>query len=544
MRYMKKLPSISIVIPVYNSEKFLPLCLSSIEKQDYPKNKIEIIVIDGGSKDKTIEIARKFKVNKILFNPLRTGEAGKAVGAKTAKNKIIAFIDSDNILPSKGWLKKMVKPFEDREIIGTEPLYYTYRVEDGYITRYCALMGMNDPLCLFIGNYDRYCLLTGRWTDLDIKQEDRGDFIKIELSEREIPTIGANGFLIKRELLNKCLIGDYLFDIDIVYELVKQKYNKLAKVKVGIVHIFSDSILTFAKKQRRRIKDYACYKKLGLRRYPWSSFHKGKVLKFASYTLFTLPLLAQATEGYIKKPDKAWFFHVPACWITSVIYGFGLLNMFIQRKPECGENLKVTKNHFFGRLKEVVKLSAGVNGPSLNIGCKETRLGDINVDVDANVKPDLVADVLDLPFKEKTFNLVYFTDVIKHLPKNTELKALAEIHRVLKNGGMLILSTPNDRLLYTYLDPAKYVTGHRHYKVETIQEFVEKSGFEIEKIFTAGGNWEVINILWYCFITYPLKKIGINLPIPEFLLKMSDVEHNQIRENGGYTIFVKAKKLG
>lgn len=63
------------------------------------------------------------------------------------------------------------------------------------------------------------------------------------------------------------------------------------------------------------------------------------------------------------------------------------------------------------------------------------------MDVDANVKPDLVADVLDLPFEEKTFNLVYFTDVIEHLPKNTELKALAEIRRVLKNGGMLILST-------------------------------------------------------------------------------------------------------
>jgi hypothetical protein len=86
--------------------------------------------------------------------------------------------------------------------------------------------------------------------------------------------------------------------------------------------------------------------------------------------------------------------------------------------------------------------------------------------------------------------------------------------------------------------------GHRHYRVETIREFVEKSGFEIEKIFTAGGNWEVVNILWYCFITYPLKKIGINLSIPEFLLGMSDNEYSQIKEKDGYTIFIKAKKVG
>ena len=133
------LPSISIVIPTYNSEKFLPLCLQSINNQDYPKDKLEIIIIDGGSTDCTINIAREFKVTKILYNPLRTGEAGKALGVKAAKNEIIAFIDSDNILDGKDWLRRMVEPFRDKEIVGTEPLYYSYRKTDRYIIRYCAL---------------------------------------------------------------------------------------------------------------------------------------------------------------------------------------------------------------------------------------------------------------------------------------------------------------------------------------------------------------------------------------------------------------------
>jgi len=67
---------------------------------------------------------------------------------KHAKNEIIALIDSDNILPSGDWLSRMIEPFQDREIAGTEPLDYTYRKEDGYTTRYCAMLGMNDPLCL------------------------------------------------------------------------------------------------------------------------------------------------------------------------------------------------------------------------------------------------------------------------------------------------------------------------------------------------------------------------------------------------------------
>ena len=258
------LPTISVVIPTYNSEKTLAQCLESIKNQSY-QGEIEIIIADGGSTDRTLEIAKRY-TNRILNNPLKTGEAGKAVGVKHAKGDIIALIDSDNILPTKDWLEKMVIPFEDEEIAGAEPLYYTYRRKDGYITRYCALIGMNDPLCLFIGNYDRYNLLTGKWTELKVKQEDKGEYLKIELDERAIPTIGANGFLIRREMLKRCSIGDYLFDVDVVYELVRQGYNKFAKVKVGIVHIFSGSISTFARKQRRRIKDYAYYKELGVKK--------------------------------------------------------------------------------------------------------------------------------------------------------------------------------------------------------------------------------------------------------------------------------------
>ncbi|MBU3967242.1 MAG: hypothetical protein KKG76_07720 [Euryarchaeota archaeon] len=67
----------------------------------------------------------------------------------------------------------MTEPFQDREIAGNEPLYYTYRKEDGYITRYCAMLGMNDLLCLFLGNYDRMCMVTGKWTEMPVIQEER-----------------------------------------------------------------------------------------------------------------------------------------------------------------------------------------------------------------------------------------------------------------------------------------------------------------------------------------------------------------------------------
>ena len=124
------------------------------------------------------------------------------------------------------------------------------------------------------------------------------------------------------------------------------------------------------------------------------------------------------------------------------------------------------------------------------------------------------------------------------------MKVLSEIYKVLKPNGILILTTPNDSPIYTYLDPAKYVLGHRHYKLKTLLKMVENVGFKIEDAFTAGGFWELMGILWYSFITYPITKIlKENLPYaPKMLLNKIDEEYNIRKKDDGYTIFIIAKK--
>ncbi len=340
---MEDLPTVSVVIPTYNSARTLMNCIESVKNQNYPMEKIEIIIADGGSTDNTLEIARKY-TDKIYPNPLKTGEAGKAIGVKFSKGTIIALIDSDNILPTMDWLLSMTEPFNDKEIVGTEPLYYTYRKDDGYITRYCAMIGMNDPLSLFLGNYDRFSILTNKWTEISVTQEDKGNYLKIGLNEKNMPpSIGANGFLVRRDILVGCDISDYLFDIDIAYELLTQKKNKFAKVKVGIVHLFAGDVFTFIKKQRRRIKDYAYYKEQKLRKYPWGSLGKMKLLKFIIYTITILPLVSQLLRGYWRRQDRAWWFHVPACWITLFIYTNGYLKSMYNLKQKIEINGNVIK---------------------------------------------------------------------------------------------------------------------------------------------------------------------------------------------------------
>lgn len=342
--------TISIIIPTLNSGKTIGACLNSILSQDYPKDKIEIIVADGGSRDKTISVikSRLSGINyRLLANPLRTGEAGKAVGVKQAKNEIIALIDSDNILPQSDWLRRMVEPFQDNSIIASEPLYYTYRKHDPYITRYCAMIGMNDPTCLFLGNYDRYSTITNKWTEMPHKEEDKGNYLKIEFPDStHMPTIGANGFFIWKNILQEYQKGDYLFDIDILYDLINKRTNdqgadgniKIAKVKIGIIHLFSGTAYNFVRKQSRRILDFYYYRNLGLRRYPWGKIRRRRIIKFILSTIIWYPLFVQSIRGYSRKRDLAWLYHPIACWLTCIAYAMGKIRSLINIHPQDRSN--------------------------------------------------------------------------------------------------------------------------------------------------------------------------------------------------------------
>jgi len=315
----------SFVIPTLNSSKTLEACLISIFQQNVPREAYEVIIADAGSSDETRAIAKQLGVDQIVDNPLKTGEAGKTAGIKVASGEIIALIDSDNILPDSSWLNQMLAPFSDPEIIATEPLEYTVRPQDPALTRYFALLGMNDPICLFTGNYDRTSAITGKWTNLPVQQEDKGDYLKLTLKEEALPTIGANGFVFRRELLNHANWTPYFFDIDILHQALAHGSLHVAKVKTGIVHLYCARLSDFARKQQRRIRDFLFFAQEKQRTYPWDQQKKAGILKFILATTLIVPLLIQALMGFMRKPDIAWLYHLPVCWITLWVYGIGTL---------------------------------------------------------------------------------------------------------------------------------------------------------------------------------------------------------------------------
>jgi SAM-dependent methyltransferase len=177
-------------------------------------------------------------------------------------------------------------------------------------------------------------------------------------------------------------------------------------------------------------------------------------------------------------------------------------------------------------------------GLSLNIGCKETSLGDIGLDIGG--RPDVKGSALALPFRTGSFSLAIFTEVLEHLPKGKELQALREISRVLKPEGALILSTPTSEgvwgKLYWLADPAFWLINHRHYPEATIKRFVKGSGFSIELFTLRGGPRDLLFSL-VTPLAYALKKLGLSCN-PDV---RSDYSVNAFSK--GYTFIVQARKL-
>lgn len=107
---------ISIIIPVYNSEKYIENCVESIVNQDYDLNKIQLIMINDGSEDKSLEIcnnlAKQYNNIKIINQENNGVSAARNSGIKVAEGKYIMFLDSDDFISENG-IKNLIEFFDE-----------------------------------------------------------------------------------------------------------------------------------------------------------------------------------------------------------------------------------------------------------------------------------------------------------------------------------------------------------------------------------------------------------------------------------------------
>lgn len=333
------LPTISIVTCTYNAN--LPLfekVLKALRAQVYPKNLIEHIIMDAGSTNGTIELAKKYGC-KVYMHPelLQEEQARASIGFKRAKGKILLIVESDNVVTSKNWMMRMVEPFlANKKVFCTYCAYYSYEKNMSATTRYGALIGANDPIIspFFLDKIEKVAMTQEKYNKGTIIKETKNYYI-VKFNKDNFPPLGDNGQMVLRSVMNK--VNDdpkkYLH-LDTFAKMFDLGYDTCGVVKSSVIHVITPDIWRMVTR-RIQIKNTFFDKRRGKRRFLIYDKNSAKdrinLLKYIVFSLLIIPTLYQSIKGYLKIRDNAWFLHPIICFLMLFAYGFSEVKWAIKR---------------------------------------------------------------------------------------------------------------------------------------------------------------------------------------------------------------------
>ncbi len=117
---MTSLPTVSVIVPIYNGEADLPALLDCLKAQTYPRDRVEFLLVDNNSRDRTGEILHTAAQTDATIHPLSESQIQSSYAARNqgighATGEILAFTDAD-CRPVPTWLEQLVAPFTDPTI--------------------------------------------------------------------------------------------------------------------------------------------------------------------------------------------------------------------------------------------------------------------------------------------------------------------------------------------------------------------------------------------------------------------------------------------
>lgn len=324
---MKNYPPLSIIIITLNAQRTIRECLKLIKAQNYP-NIIEVLIVDGGSSDDTINTAKKSGLNiKIINGGYKDNqEARRAIGIGNAKYEICVSIDSDNYLLERNWLKKMVEPLlKDKEIIATQTLRYAAPIKHSLLNRYFGLIGGADPVAYYLGKNDRLSWAYNDWNLLGEVIENNPDYFKVAFDPANYPSVGCNGILFRKSIILKSnwKKPENYFHADVFVDIGKLGYNKFGIVKNQIFHITAATPLSFLIKRRNYMQLHHQRMHSKRRQLVFDPNKSRDVIKLVLFIIIAFTFLEpfiEALRGYIKKRDIAWFLHPFMTFGMAILY--------------------------------------------------------------------------------------------------------------------------------------------------------------------------------------------------------------------------------
>lgn len=135
-----KYPSVGVIIPTFNCMSNLQTCLERLSVQDYPGT-IEIFIIDGGSEDGTIEVAKNY-TKHVYVNPGQYAEGltgGRHFGEIISDTDLLWYVDSDNFIVEEDALTSLVKPLINDPMVNISIPVTSIDGSDHFLNNWIAL---------------------------------------------------------------------------------------------------------------------------------------------------------------------------------------------------------------------------------------------------------------------------------------------------------------------------------------------------------------------------------------------------------------------
>lgn len=326
--------TVTFVTPTFNSETWIDSYVTSIYKQKYPKNLIDILFIDGGSTDKTCEKAIKYGI-KVIKNDLILGDPGFAVGAENATGDFMVFMGHDNELVQDNWIEMMLAPMiSNNQIVASFP-HLENRGRDSWLTRY--VNKFTDPGNHFVYEYANNPLTFSKYYETIEKNKS---WVVYDFKLKNHPILEfEQGFTIRRDSYFRDPKTWYC-GIMAVLDLIKSG-KKIAYVPQASNHhtTLNRGVMQFIKKHRWAInynldkrETFGIYKErfgLKARKQYISNYRKFRIYLYPFYGIsFIFPLI-RSFYMLAKDREREWIYHAPITFISAAIIWFEAVRIIV-----------------------------------------------------------------------------------------------------------------------------------------------------------------------------------------------------------------------
>jgi len=294
-------PRVSFIIPTLNAEAILENCLASIARQAYPRDKIEIILADAHSTDRTREIGGKFGA-VILDDNGKNMEEGKRLALQHVTSEYIVFVDADNEITHADYLELAVKALiANPQALGVEGYYPPSPKMSSFCAYLTHRLHISDPMAWLMSANPQLVTRDGeveRWT--------------LPAGTYSYP-LGANGFVYRRADLESVQANEKFQDTHVALFLMKNGKREWLRLRGrGVHHYYIQTLWLFVQKRRRATVHFLrVQEEMPVN---WMQEKPPVPLWLAAvYCVTFFGPLFHTLHGLVRDRDACWLWHMAAC---------------------------------------------------------------------------------------------------------------------------------------------------------------------------------------------------------------------------------------